>query len=356
MNKLRILLGFFISLLFIYFILYKPQIAGVIDGEISIIHGLFGQTRIDFTQTWIYLKKAAPLPLVVCFLITPIHVFIRSHRWVLLIKPVGRVKLIDSFSLQMLGYMANTIFPMRLGEVARGILLGKKIKIPTSTALATVVVERLLDVLSLLAVFVLVGLFYSFPEGFVKGAITLGIGALGLLVIILYYSLAKDPLGGITGKILSVLPVTIREKIKSIIRGFIDGFSMLKSGRHYPKVVLETVLLWVLYGLQEFSVLVAFGFHRDYALIAASPVVATLVILAVVAVVLSIPSAPGGIGTFHAAAIFALSLFGVGMDRAVGFALVIHALTISCYLGCGMLFMWREGLHMGELRRMNDEG
>ena len=100
----------------------------------------------------------------------------------------------------------------------------------------------------------------------------------------------------------------------------------------------------------------AFRFHLDYSLISINPVLATFVVLAITAVGLSVPSAPGGIGTFHAACVFGLALFSVDPDAAAGFALLIHAISIVFYLLGGFPCMWFEGLHWAQLRDIGNNG
>ena len=334
----------------LYLIIWKPQISGLLKGEVNLLDSLFANTRIDFRQAWIYLKEAKVIPLIICFFITPLHVFVRSHRWKLLIEPVGKVSTADAFSIQMLGYFANTILPLRIGEVVRGFLLSRKTKLTISTSLATVVLERLLDVISLLVVIAVLGLVYEFPAALRDGAMVLGIFALIALVGITYYALKKDPLSGVTGKIIDLFPVKIAAKVRNVMLGFVKGFSLIRSVKRYPTVLVETVVLWILYALQEYVVLIAFDIPAKFPMLGDNPIMATFVILAVTAAILSIPSAPSGIGTFHAAVIFSLALFNVGVDTAAGYAFTLHTITIAFYLIFGLVILWFEGLKFGELR------
>ena len=269
-------------------------------------------------------------------------------------KPMTRLKTFDSYSLQMLGYLTNTIFPLRIGEIARGVLLARKSKLPNSTSIATVVLERLLDVLSLLLVFAIVSLLYTFPQGYGKAVRMMGFGTVGTLGIISYLVIANGQVKAYIKKLLKLFPDKVYRMISSTVWSFIDGFRVIKSSEDFPLIAVETIGLWLLYGLQAYAGFVAFGFHTDYSLISASPFIASLVVLAIIAVSLSIPSAPGGVGTFHAAAVFAMSLYGVPADEAAGFALVLHAVSASYYVGFGVLFLWREGMHFSDFKRLAD--
>ncbi len=357
--KHRIALGFLVSIIVIYLIAWKPHLNSIFTGQESILVGLFGHPRIDFSKVWISMKSAKLLYLGLSFLINPVHVLIRSHRWTLMIKPVGKLRVIDSYSIQMVGYMANGILPLRIGEFVRGILVGSRAHLSRSTGLATVLLERSLDVLSLLAFLGIAGFLNAFIidpiADFNKyighGAIVFGAAAAVLLGLILYLTLLADPDSGLLFRILSRFPKVIQRRVKSILSNFIAGFEILKSAKHYFTIIVETASLWILYGIQLYLVMVAFGFNEGNNLISGSPIIATMVVLLISAVGLSIPSAPAGIGAFHGACMLGLSLVGISdQESAAGFAVLLHALTMGFYIITGFFFMWREGVNIRDLK------
>lgn len=352
MNTRNLLLGISISAVLIYIIIWQPQVDELFHGEVDVFEAVFGRLRIDFFLVWGVLKGVYFLPLIVAMLVTPAHVLIRSHRWVLMIAPLGRLRVRDSYSLQMVGYLANTVLPFRIGEVIRAVLLGRRINIAKSTALATVVLERVIDIICLLVVTVVVGFLFPFPQSVKQGAVIIGVGSVMLIAGIFYLAFSTEPFGGVIGRAFSLLPRKISEKVRRLTVQFADGFSMLRASHRTLPVIFESLFLWLMYGLQVFLVFVAFDFQNVYPQIATSPVLAGFVILVISAAGLSLPSAPGGVGTFHAANIFALSLFGVSTGPAAGFAAVIHIVTVLFYVVIGIPFLWREGIRFGELRHL----
>lgn len=363
--KHRIALGFLVSIVLIYLIVWKPQLKIIFTGEESVVQGLFGQPRINFAGVWSSMKDVNLFLLIISFLINPLHILVRSHRWTLLIRPVGKLKVWDSFSIQMVGYMANTILPLRIGEFARGILVGSRARLSRSTGLATVLLERSLDVLSLLAFLGIAGFLNAFIIDPIKdfniylghGAMIFGAGAVLLLGLILYLTLAIDPDTGLVARLLNLLPRGIHKRIRGILDNFKAGFKILKSTRHYFTIIIETASLWILYGVQLYLVIVAYGLNEGDNLISKSPVIATMVVLLISAVGLSIPSAPGGVGTFHMACILGLSLVGItDNESAAGFAVLLHALTVGYYIIVGFFFMWREGMKIGQLNSFISKG
>ncbi|PYM67859.1 MAG: hypothetical protein DME11_02610 [Candidatus Rokuibacteriota bacterium] len=81
------------------------------------------------------------------------------------------------------------------------------------------------------------------------------------------------------------------------------------------------------------------------------PWIAGWAVLAFVGLGISIPSAPGYVGVFHAAATLAVGLFGVAQAAAVGYALVFHASQILPVIALGWLYLLREQLSLGEAAR-----
>lgn len=354
MRKRKITLGLFFSAIFIYLFLWKPQLGPMFRGEASLFAGIFGAPRIDFNHLRVIVGEVQVWPLVVCFLLSPLHVLIRSHRWSLMVKPMGQLKTRDSFSLQMVGYLANTILPLRIGEVVRGVLLGQRMGVSTSSGLGAVLIERMVDMVSMMFIIMTVSLLFPFPRQVADGAFALGVISAFGMALALYLGLVDDPFGGKMGRLIG------EGKTGKVIREqgekFAVTFQSLRRTEHFLVIVVETAMLWAIYATQGWMVMKAFHFMRDYPLIADGPFLAVMVVLVLNSVGVSLPSAPGSVGTFHAISVFGLSLFDVPPDPAAGFALVIHALTIFFYFAGGLPLMWREGLHLSELRKLAPNG
>ncbi len=273
-----------------------------------------------------------------------------------MVKRMGRLGLFDGFSIIIVSYFANSVLPLRVGEVVRGMLLGRRINISNSAGLGTVALDRVLDVISLLILIAITGLLYDFPAEIKHAAWILSIVSLGIILVIVIFAILKDQHGGLFGELLERLPTGLGKKLIGMIDQFVVGLTTLKSSSSYFLISIDSVIIWCLYAAQVLLVMIAFSFPQNYPLIASEPILTSFVILVISSIVLSIPSAPGGVGTFHAAVIFGLALFGVGVDEAVGFALIIHAISILFYIFGGFPLMWREGLKLKSLRWLKVNG
>ena len=354
MNHRRIIIGAILSIAFIYLIIWIPQPLGWFQGKLSFTQTLFGRARIDFNNLIDSLLQVKILPLILAFLVTPAHCLIRAHRWKLMVKPLGRLRIFDGFSIIVVSYFVNTLLPLRVGEIVRGVILGKRLNISKSSGLGSVAFDRALDVCALFIVITITGLMFSLPDEIKHASYALLIVVLAMIILLTYAVIHEDSARRMVKKILTPFPGKTRVRLVSILENFSAGFALLKTPGSYLTIITDTALIWLLYAMQVWFVLVAFNFPVSYPQVGMNPIFASLVILIASAIVLSVPSAPAGIGTFHAGIIFSLALFDVGIDEAIGFAIVIHAITIIFYLVFGSIFMWHEGLKLGQLQILKE--
>ncbi|MBM3326330.1 MAG: flippase-like domain-containing protein [Calditrichaeota bacterium] len=350
MKRGRIALGLGVSLFFVYLTLYAPDIGNLLHGRCSLSAALFGHPRLDFSQVWRSISGVRLLPLLLAFLINPLHLYIRGHRWSVLVQPSGRLRAIDSFGFHLIGYLANAVLPLKAGEIARIMLLAERLKISRSTALATVILERMVDLLSLLFILGLVYFIFPIPQRFTEAALVVGIFSTIAFAILAYFGIARKPFSGWLGRLFG--RKLFGRRLRRFLTRFIEGFAALRSTHHLGIVLFETIGLYILYTMQMYLMLLSFNFTSEYPLIVISPIVASIVLLVIDSIAIAVPSAPSAVGTFHAIAIFGLSLFDVPTDPAAGFVIVQHALGVVFSLVFGLAAMWREGVKISELKNL----
>ncbi len=353
MNFKRIALGLGISLFFIYLTLWAPNIRDLLRGECSLYYALFGRARLDFSHIWDTIMEMRLFPLILAFLLNLIQLYVRGHRWSVLIQPNGKLKTSDGVSIHLIGYLANAVLPLKAGEVIRVILVANRLQISSSTALATVVLERMVDLLSLLFIIGFIYFVFPIPQPFTKVALIIGIVSIVAFAILFYLATFKKPISEKTEKELD--KNILGRKLKIFLARFIDGFMVLRSTHHLGIILFETIILYVLYMLQMYFLLYSFNFTTTYPLIMASPIVASIVLLVIDSIAIAIPSAPSAVGTFHAISILGLSLFDIPTDPAAGFAIVQHALIVIFSITFGLAAMWHSGMKIHDLSRLQKE-
>ncbi len=274
---------------------------------------------------------------------------LRSLRWHYLLAPLQKVKIGGLFSSLTIGYMANTFLPAHLGEFVRAWHLQKKTGIAASSIFATIVMERLIDVFSLLLLLGVSLLVFPFPDWVQKS----GAGMLALVaalsVLLLCMKKYQLKTTTISVRLLRLLPASMAAKIKGLLEQFLNGVTPLQRPVHYLAVGVLSMLIWVCYILTIQLLFFAFAFAGPYQL----PWSAAMVVTVVTTISVVVPSSPGYVGSFHYLCQLALGLFAIPKGPALSYAFVLHAVSVYPLFFLGLFILAREKLSLKSLREEN---
>ncbi len=278
--------------------------------------------------------------------------WVRARRWRVLLGAVLEVKTGLLFRVTLIGFLANYLLPARMGEVVRAALLGAREKISVSAALGSVVLERLLDLISILLIFSILYLLDYMPAPDSELGSILHRSALLFLVVAVFIAGTVWFLGSRTEravwlveKALGSMWHRMASRLASAIFSFAQGLRLPNGLKAMSWVCFWTLGLWVLSAL--IVILVMETFRLDL------PWSTAWFVLVALGFGVSVPSAPGFVGTFHFAAMGALLFFGVDKDSALSFALVLHAICIFPVLFLGIPILWAEGMSLGLIPRLS---
>jgi len=242
---------------------------------------------------------------------------VRAIDWKYLLVPVGRFSAARLFPPVAIGYMANNIFPARLGEFVRAYVVGRREGVSKSAALATIVVERIFDGLTLLLILAVVSIFFPFPRevkvaGWAVAAVFLGLSAfLALMSVKVQWGLR------LVDATLGRCMPGFAEQMKSRLECFVEGLSIGRHAGSAGLALLACMGRWLFEACIYFGVVLAMDIDV--------PPHGVLFVMVVVNILTMIPSAPGYVGTVQAACVVALAIFGVDKSAAVAFSLLLHA-------------------------------
>lgn len=249
------------------------------------------------------------------------------------------------FSALMISYIP---LPFRMGEVARGIIAGSRSGIAIPRVFSTIVVEKVLDVLTLLLFLGISLPFVEVPANMQGPALTLGVvatvGAVFLLALVLKPSIAH----GIAHFVGSKLPARFGERMEKGTDEVLRGFAPMSD----PPVALR-VVLWSL-GTWGFNVLTVYLMLLSFN-ITVSPLAAAVLVVAA-NLIMVVPAAPGSVGTFELAVITVLEALGQPRAVAQSFALFYHFIGLAPVAIMGIIGMIQLGVGFGTLRRGADRG
>jgi uncharacterized protein (TIRG00374 family) len=303
---------------------------------------------------WQEVKRADAWLIAVSMAGTVLVMGLRAVRWQYLLAPIGAARFWPAFRTTMIGFAMNSVLPARPGEVIRPYLLARQERLSATSTFATIVVERVLDsvtIVLMLAAFVVLfdpgmasadGAMYRLVR---MGGLAVGAGTLFLLGALFFAARDPQALGRWAYKIEHLLPGKLAHKLADLLRGFAEGLAVVRAPRRLFVALLLSALVWMSIAAGVWVVVLAFH-------IVAVPFTGSFLLLAMLAVGVSVPT-PGGVGGFEAAMQIGLTKFyAVPNDTAVGAALVVHATSLVPTVLLGFLFLIQDGLKLGGVEKL----
>jgi glycosyltransferase 2 family protein len=309
--------------------------------------------KADAAAVWAETRRADPLLLVVATILTALTYAIRALRWQSLLAPIGQTRYRVAFETTVIGFAANSLIPGRVGEVLRPYLLARRESLNATSAFATIILERMLDLATVLMLFA----FFVFGSAstaisgdpaqlaLVKfGGAIAAVSAVGGLVVL--FALAGHPerLGRAAVRVEHLLPARVAGILSRFVETFAQGLAVMRDPVRLVTALVLSFPMWM--SIAAGIWLTSRAFHITFAY-PGSFLVTTVLVVGVAA------PTPGGLGAFHAAYQFAVTqFFAASVDRAIGAAIVLHALSFVPVTALGLVFMAREGLTFGRAREM----
>ncbi|MDI6785197.1 MAG: lysylphosphatidylglycerol synthase transmembrane domain-containing protein [bacterium] len=328
MNNIKTWLGILITIALLYVIFKKADFA-------QIVNSLKG-------AKYYYL-----FPSIVSLIIS---FYIRAIRWSYLLRPIKNITTKTLFPMMMIGFMANDILPARIGEFVRAYIIGKKENISKSTSFATIVIERLFDIFTLLLLMLVLFVFWGscFPYWIRKSGVVVMVFTLVCLLILFSMKAYLSFFIKLFHKFFFFISSNIREKIAIRLQHFTFGLSVFKSFKLILVSFFYSLLVWLFIAASVYFALLIFDFNI--------PIYAPLFVTIILAIGLMVPSAPGFIGTFQFACISSLSLFSVDENAALSFSIILHAAQFFPVILIGYLFMLKEQMSFSAISKMSNNG
>lgn len=278
---------------------------------------------------------------------------VRGLRWMVLLRPVAKVSFRQSLSALLIGFGANCILPARAGEFVRAAALSARTPVRWSAAFATIVVERVVDVVGILVILVWVlarlpgesGLHdpYGLVPRLHSFAWIFGVLIVVVLAVLVAMAARPDLVARLTRRVTAFLPELVQTRILGLVGAFCEGLHVVRSTGDLLLAQGLTFLVWG--GATAVGWFLFEAFH-----IVPNWTAATLVFIATAAAV-ALPQAPSFVGVYHVACEAALHLFGVRGTTAKGYAIVLWAVMVIPVFLAGLVALQREGLSLSSLRR-----
>jgi len=265
--------------------------------------------------------------------------WLKAIRWRLLLQPLRKFQTQEVVPPLMIGFMGNNLLPAHLGELIRIFVLGREFSLPKAAVFSSVVLERIFDTAVILLFLVLSLFLVEELPSWVSTTIFFVSILAGLIILFLaVYLFWTKRLIHATRRVFSFLPERFGRKLTETMEAGVLGLASMQSGGLVFWIVVTSVLQWVLMAGMVYVSLWSFGLHL--------PLFASVVIIGVSALGVSIPSAPGFFGIIQLS--FWVILQGFGVDKGDAFASSIY-FHLSNYIPVtlvGLYYLNRRGLQL----------
>ena len=275
---------------------------------------------------------------------------VRVIRWRWLLRPLGKVRFRVALRATVMGFAASALLPGRVGELLRPYVLARREGLSATAALATIVIERLLDLIALMAL--LGAAVLSESPGTDAGAGLLGavrsgaaVAALAAVTGLGAAFLAAGHADRVTDavdRMHAFLPARLSGALTRIASRFVEGFGVLRDYRVLAAAFGWSLVHWAMVAFVLWLVTVAFDIPL--------PASGAFVLMMLTVFGVAVPT-PAGVGSYHAAyQAGATLLYGAPATAAVAAALVLHAMSFLPVIVVGVIFMTQEGVRLGAVR------
>ena len=298
--------------------------------------------KVQFAALGAALAHAHLAWLVPMIVIVYVDLLVRAVRWRVLLSRTRALPppVWDLFKLEAIGLAVNNVLLLRLGELARAGLAARRLGIPAAAALASVAIERALDVAALLTIFVAASSLAPgiVPLQVVRAGMLLLAAAVSALVILAAAESSLAP-GGLIERALRKQP-----RVHRFVEQLALGAAVLRSPAAAAQAAALSLALWsvdaALYWAGAYAL--GLGGVMDYP--------RAILTLSWAGAVSAIPAAPGSIGTFEAFVASILHTFGAAPELALAYALMTHMIMYILVTVTGLAFLSREGVSLAQLR------
>jgi uncharacterized protein (TIRG00374 family) len=276
-------------------------------------------------------------------------VYLRALRWKQLTATVKPFATGPLFRATAVGFMANNVFPLRMGEVIRSWYLAREAGGSRAAIFGTVILERVIDMVMVIGLaFGVLALLGAGHDGLIaRSAVLLLPVAIAPLVVLVLLEAAPNPTIALATHLARPFSTRLAEFLGYTLRRFSEGLGALRSGHRLLWVAFYTVMIWLV--ASTIPLLAAFAavgvdFGSAFQTLAAAWMTQAAIGMAV-----ALPSAPGFFGPYHFACKLALERFGIPTESAIALGTLIHAVFWLSLTGLGLAVLRIRRTAFGEI-------
>ncbi len=337
---------------------YRQLIFGLVIALIALYYTL---RNVSFSEVISSFKEMDYIYILPAIVITFLSYVFRAYRWQALLESSLKVNVGGLYSPMMVGFMGNFL-PARAAEILRPYLLSKKYDITFTAAFASIVVERLFDMIILLLIFIWIFWFeadvfspniefsgFSVQEMAIKFGQICVLAVIALMVFIYLLLNHKKKVMKIVGWFLGFMNEKWADKIKYLLDEFTIGCEVVKKFRTLAKISVYSVLVWTANIFSVYPLYFAFDLQHK-------TIPSLLILGVIVAILISILPTPGFLGSYNAGIVIALhEIMGESEIKSVSLGMVGWTLFSGVILVGGLYFIFHEHMSLKDLTSVKRE-
>lgn len=287
----------------------------------------------------IFFASFGRMDLLLWFIALPVYVLaniFRAFRWHIILLPNLKTSFKSLFQYIMIGRNVNNFLSTGTGEFYRSYLIYKRDGLPYTGSLASIMVERVFDGMVLVCVLVGVLWFIDIDNAIFSGIrnIVLFIFPLAAVLIVLFINFPQQFIKFFT-PMINRLPPKISSLVLKGMGDFISGLAVLKVPYVFWGTLILSFAIWFLEIMFYYILFESFGIEPQIWWAAITIVVVSMMVV--------LPSAPGYIGVYHWAVVFALGICSISESKALATAVVLNITDLGVTFVLGFWFMLKIG-------------
>ena len=312
---------------------------------ISLVFLGFAVAGVDWNEAWAAMRRAQFLYCIPMTAGAVWQLYIRAQRWRILLRPVGAPQMKTLVAATNIGFMANMVLPLRAGEVIRPVLVSRQENQPLGGILATIVLERVFDIFTILALFgMTTALLPVSAEVTRAGYFLLAMASL-IAVVAVFIRWQESTALSLLRWGLRPLPPNLSQPIEKFFGGFVQALHVLASPAEMLRIVAWSFFLWLVLSAVFGCAILAFH-------LPVPTVLGSIAVCVIVAIAVSAPSAPGFIGAFQLGCVLGLQLFDVAKSDAIAMSIVLHVTQFVGVVGAGLYSLARQGMSLRQVEEV----
>lgn len=305
----------------------------VVGIAVSAVFAWATLSRVDLPAAGQALSRAALPGVALAVAFGWLEIAVRAWRWRYLLSSLGRVGYRQAFAYTCVGYFANTLLPMRLGDVARGYLAASALRLPRLSTLGSIVTERMTDGLTILTIAAGLGLVVS-------GVSSLAPAEMWILLVVGCAAVATA-LAVLVPQGRQAVWARIPPRIRTIVEKLVRGSEAARSPIGVFTVVGSTLVAYACAVGAMVAVAGSVGLHL-------TPIQAAFA-MSWIALSTAIPAAPGSLGTYEFVGVSVLTMLGQDPASALAAVVLLHVLGTLPVALVGLILTWVLHLRVWKL-------